>query len=72
VATPGPAAYGITTPRGGIAPAAYGIAPSAYGVTVQTRQAAPVVVNVSGALDPVAVAAQIRRILADDSRRRGV
>jgi len=30
-----------------------------------------VVVNVSGALDPAAVAVQIRRILRDDDRRRG-
>lgn len=61
-------ATGRATP--GISPAAYGIAPASS--VVRTSSPAPVVVNVSGALDPVAVAAQIRRILSDDARRRGI
>lgn len=50
--------------------AAPGVAPPRGAVT--SRAAAPVVINVTGALDPEAVARQIRRILAGHDRRVGL
>lgn len=46
---------------GGLVPAGHAVTTSGGGI----------VINVQGAIDPVAVAGQIRRILRDDDRRRG-
>jgi phage-related protein len=72
-------ALGKLLPGGKSAPAPGGtfVAPTVgraaptLGASSTRGGGAPVVINVTGALDPVGVARQIRAILRDDSRRRG-
>jgi hypothetical protein len=51
---------------------AFAGAPTSRSGGSSASSTAPVVVNVYGALDPEAVARQIRRLLADHDRRQGI